>query len=168
METKKLVILSYHQFVKNEDPYPFSRTYDQFWHDIRKKVYDWITIDDGMACAYQACEMMREINQRAKLFICTGLVDKPGYLTWDQINKLSQHHDIENHGNIHLYHNKMHEDEVKLSIQKASDLIKVYTGKQPRYFVAPYNNYDHIVRQVAEANGLICLEDRITIKNFHK
>jgi len=164
MVHKQLIILSYHRFTELFDDYPFSRTYEQFWHDIRKKTYDWITIDDGMACNVRACEMMREVNQRAKLFICSSLIGRPEYLTWDQIGQLSKHHDIECHSSIHVDHTKLEPKQVMNSIEECKTELTV-RGYKPRYFVAPYNLYNESVEAYARQLNLIPLIDRITIKN---
>jgi peptidoglycan/xylan/chitin deacetylase (PgdA/CDA1 family) len=164
MVHKQLIILSYHRFTDKYDEYVFSRTYDQFWHDIRKKTYDWITMDDGMSCNFKACEMMREVNQRAKLFVCTSLIGKPGYLTWEQLDKLSKHHNIECHSHNHVDHTKLEPPEIMESIEECATALEV-RGYKPRYFVAPYNLYNDSVEACARLCNLMPLIDRITIKN---
>lgn len=168
MNHRDLIILSYHKFVVYDDPYPFSRTFEQFDHDIRKKVYDWITIDDGLECTFRACEMLKRYNRRAKLFICSSLIGKEGYLTWEQVRQLSAHHDIECHGHVHVDHRMMDAGEVAESIRQCCELIEFYTGRRPRYFVAPYNLYNDVVIAMANIQLLVPLIDRITIKNDSK
>lgn len=163
-----LIVLSYHRFVKEESEYRFSRTYEQFAHDIRKKVYDWITIDDGMSCMIEACTMLRELNIRAKLFICTSLVGTKGYCTWEQIKELSKYHDIENHAHVHKDHSKASYEKQFESIKQAQDLITEKIGKPPRYFVAPYNQYNANTEMAALALNLIAVRDRENILNISK
>ncbi len=168
MRTDELIILSYHKFTEQSNPYTFSRTYLQFAHDIDKKVYDLITIDDGMSCMIRACSMLRASNRRAKLFICTSLVGQEGYCTWDELRILSRNHDIENHAHLHVFHTDLNFDEIKASVTAAQDLITFEIGKAPRYFVAPYNTYKGEVDEVAESLNLITLKNRETIKNSSK
>lgn len=162
------IILSYHRFVEKESEYRFSRTYSQFYHDIHKKVYDLITIDDGMICQIKACEMLRAENRRAKLFICTDLVGQPGYCSWDQLRQLSKYHDIENHSSIHKDHTAASFRLQKESIKKAQEIITREIGKAPRYFVAPYNQYNADTDKAADSLGLVCLKHRENILNISK
>lgn len=168
MQHPNYIILSYHRFVETESDYRFSRTYQQFAHDINKKVYDLITIDDGMLCQIKACEMLRAENRRAKLFICTGLVGTKGYCTWDQLRALSKFHDIENHSSIHKDHSLATFRLQKQSILEAQQIITKEIGRAPRYFVAPYNQYNAETEKAAEVLGLICLKDRENILNISK
>jgi hypothetical protein len=163
-----LIVLSYHRFVDKESDYRFSRTYDQFGHDISKKVYDWITIDDGMRCLIKACEMLRYCNIRAKLFICTGLVGQPGYCNWDELRELSKYHDIENHGHVHEWHSKLSPTDIYNSIATAKGQIYTQIHRVPRYFVPPYNNFDRRVQATCKQLDLILVKNRETILNISK
>lgn len=162
------IILSYHKFVDAPSEYRFSRTYEQFGHDITKKVYDLITIDDGMICQLKACEMLRANNVRAKLFTCTDLVGTKGYCTWDNLRELSKYHDIENHCSVHKDHTQASFRLQKQSIAAAQKKIFEEIGKAPRYFVAPYNQYNADTDKAAEALGLITLKHRVNILNISK
>ncbi len=169
MKHEQLVILSYHHFVEQyaEPPYVFSRTYDQFWHDIRKKTFDWITIDDARESITLACHMMREINVRAKIFVPTSLVGKPGYCSWQQLRIISQHHDIENHSHDHVKgFSGRDRIVIEADIVLAQRFIAENIGREPRYFVSPYNDYEcpNQVEMITADIGLTCLKDRITIK----
>lgn len=168
MALYNLTILSYHQFVEEESEYPFSRTFEQFDHDIRKKHYDWITIDDGRICSIRACEMLQSYNVRAKLFICTGLVGQPGYCTWDALRELSRFHDIENHSHYHKDHSSVIYKIQEQSIRLAQEIITAEIGKAPRYFVAPYNQYNDNTDKIAISLGLTCVKDRENILNRSK
>ncbi len=163
-----LIVLSYHQFVDQHSEYRFSRTYDQFGHDISKKAYDWITIDDGMVCMVRACDMLRYCNIRAKLFICTSLVGQKGYCTWPQIKELSKYHDIENHGHVHEYHDKMVFGDAFDSIHHAQDLIYQNIGHVSRYFVPPYNSSNIHIEKICKSIGLTVVKNRVNILNISK
>lgn len=168
MQHSELIILSYHRFVEQESDYRFSRTYEQFGHDIRKKVYDLITIDDGMSCQIKACALMTRLNIRAKLFICTSLVGTKGYCTWDELRELSKYHDIENHSHVHEWHTNMTRWDINISIQTAQRMIGMEIGKYPRFFVAPYNQYNQEVDDIVSELGLISLKNRENILNISK
>ncbi len=164
----ELKILSYHKFVDKPDDYRFSRTYNQFAHDIDKKIYDLITIDDGMKCMIKACDMLKRSNRRAKLFICTSLIGLEGYCTWDEVRTLSRWHDIENHSNLHLKHTEQSYEWQYGQIKTAQQILTHEIGRAPRYFVAPYNQYNTETDMIAEELGLICMKGRENILNISK
>lgn len=165
MHDSNLIILSYHRFDAEENEYPFSRTYKQFANDLVIKDFDWITMDDGFKSVIKACEMMRVKNFRAKLFISTALIGTGKYLDWDDIWKLSRYHDIENHSHEHLLLTQLQEEEVYRHLALANALIKEFTGRCPRYFVAPWNTYNDIVLKVAAEVGLQVVRGRVDIRN---
>ncbi len=162
------IVLSYHIFGNKPSEYRFSRTYDQLWHDARKKIYDEITIDDGRKCSIHACEILRELNRRAKLFISPSLVGRGGYCTWDELRTLSEFHDIENHSMWHKDHTKESADWQYESIVTAQRILEEEIGRAPRYFVAPFNQYDGDTDSIIEELGLMSLKDRINMLNFSK
>lgn len=162
------IILSYHRFVENQSDYRFSRTYDQFWHDMRKKEYDMITIDDAMRCQIKACAMLSEVGIRAKLFTCTSLVGTPGYCTWDELRKLSVDHDIENHSHLHEWHDKMGNEKAGTSIGVAQQWIMHEIGTLPQYFVAPYNKHTDFTDRICAVYKLTPLKNRVNILNISK
>lgn len=168
MTNLNLIILSYHKFVEEPSDYRFSRTYDQFYHDIRKKVYDMVTIDDGMRCQIQACDMLRAINVRAKLFICTSLVGTEGYCTWDELRELSKWHDIENHSHEHIDLTKIEYREVYRQIGDATKLIGDNIGKRARYFVPPWNYWNGDVEKATYMVGVQLITNRENILNISK
>lgn len=163
-----LTILSYHRFGEEESDYPFSRTYKQFNNDLGTKDFDWITIDDGMKSIVKACEMMRLRNIRAKLFISTALIGTEGFCTWDEIWKLSRHHDIENHSHNHVILPELTEGEALWNIQKANEMIKEAVGVKPRYFVPPWNSTNELVTKIAADQGLRLVHSRTDILNVSR
>lgn len=167
--TPNPIILSYHKFVAEPEDYKFSRTFEQFYHDIRKKEFSLITIDDGRKCTIQACQMMQEIGIRAKLFICTSLVgSNESYCTWDDIEHLSMHHDIENHSHIHCDLRELNYEDIRKNILMAQSWISHYIRKAPEYFVAPYNYYNEDVERAVKSIGLKIMKDRINMTNYYK
>lgn len=161
----KLIVLSYHRFTPEDNDYPFSRTYKQFRHDLEKKDFDWVTIDDGHRSQIKACKMMQEKNFRAKLFTTTSLVGTPGYCSWDDLWMLSKFHDICNHSHDHVMLPHLEIDQIYFNLQESNRLIKEYIGITPRYFVPPYNNADYRVEIISRELGMVLVKDRVTIKN---
>lgn len=166
--TYQPIILSYHRFGEEYDDYPFSRTYEQFGHDLRKKIFDCVTIDDGHVSMIKACEIMREHNVRGKLFIPTALVGTEDYCSWEELKILSEWHCIEPHCHTHERLDKLSYFEVFANIQTAIGLIDIHLNKKARFFASPWNQYSDEVRQVCDDLGLIIMDGRIDIKNDSK
>lgn len=163
-----LIILSYHRFVEQESDYRFSRTYEQFKHDISKKVYDQIHIDDCRICTIKACDILRTSNVRAKIFVCTELIGEPGYCTWDDLRKISMSHDMENHGSIHKLHTEASYQLQYESIRDAQEKIKKEIGKYPRYFVPPWNQFNNQTELACLKLGITLIHGRENILNISK
>lgn len=165
MYSPNLIVLSYHQFTENQEQYQYSRTLSDFAADLGSIKYDWVTIDDGRVSIMEACRIMRKRNIRAKLFICTSLVGLDGYCTWNDLGKLSAHHDIENHSHIHKKHTEMEYGDAISSIQQAQSEIEKELLVIPRYFVPPYNTFTSKIEVAALKLGLQLVKNRITILN---
>lgn len=165
MTNLNLIVLSYHKFNDEPDKYPFSRTYDQFATDIMKRDYDLITFDDADYCQVRACDMLKEKNIRSKLFVPSALVNKPGYCSEADIWKLSRHHDIENHSFEHVKLSGLNYIQVKYQIETCNQMILDWTGRRPRFLVAPWNEVTSTIVLVARELELQLVTNRITIKN---
>jgi peptidoglycan/xylan/chitin deacetylase (PgdA/CDA1 family) len=165
MATQNLIVLSYHQFTPEDNPYAFSRTYKQFQNDLNTKDFDWITMDDGHQSIIKACKMMEAKNMRAKIFVSSSLIGMEGYCTWDDLWRLAKCHDIENHSHVHVKLTTLKADEIYTQIKMCNDEIKKHIGRTPRYFVAPWNQYDDRIIKIATHLGLQIVKDRTDIRN---
>lgn len=162
------IILSYHRFTEKYDEYPFSRTYEQFYHDIEKKEFSTITIDDAHESMIKACDMMTAAGIKAMLFVPAALVGTPGYCTWKQLKQLSLYHSIESHGHEHVNLTLLPKYNLWLNIRRSVDLIEKHIGRLPTHFVAPWNLYDEEVDKACTELKLITVKNRINIKNDSK
>ena len=179
MFATNLTVLSYHKFGEEKSDYVFSRTYDELINDLKTKTFDWVTIDDGSRCMIKACEIMREMNIRAKLFISTALIGQSGYglpgtankeiyqkyCNWDEIKELAKYHDIENHSHEHIRLDLTDPKTVHDNMQWANDRILLHTGKTPRFFVPPWNKMNSTILGSCNRLGLTLVHSRIDIKN---
>lgn len=165
MSKLDLIILSYHEFNEEFSEYPFSRMYCQFREDIETKTYDLITIDDAHQSCLKAFEMLKDRNIRGMLFVPTSLIDQEGYLTWPQVVRVSEHHQIGNHSHNHINLQTLKADEVKEEIITANLFIEKHTGKRPRFFVPPFNKYNNHIDNLAAKFGLQIIKNRVDILN---
>lgn len=168
MTNCNLIVLSYHRFTEEPDEYVYSRTYDQFVNDLATKDFDWITIDDGHSSLLKACKLMEEWNIRGKIFISTSLIGTEDYCSWNDIWAVSRKHDVENHSHEHVKLSLFDEVHILHNIITANELIRKHTGRRPRYFVAPWNEYNKDIVKIAEGEGLQVVNNRSNIKNISR
>lgn len=159
-----LIVLSYHTFSVEPNDYVFNRTYDQFANDLKMKDYDWITIDDAHESIKYACKMCWKFNVRAKIFVPTALVGKPGYCTWEDLKKLSYAHDICNHSHEHVKLTELSGHEAHNNLWQSSELIKDNIGYYPRWFVPPFNQTNKTIERLAADLGMQTIKNRTEIK----
>lgn len=161
MFNTNLIVLSYHRFTHLPGEYQYSRTYAQLARDIKTKVFDWITIDDGHESINHIFRMLHAQNIRAKIFVSTALIGTPGYCTWKDLKQISDYHDIENHAHEHVNLQELSYKEVEYSITLANEIIEKHIGKRPRYFVPPFNKYDENVTEICSKLNLTLCEGRL-------
>jgi peptidoglycan/xylan/chitin deacetylase (PgdA/CDA1 family) len=113
----------------------------------------------------KAFQMMQWYNHRGILFVSTSLIGQDRYLTWPQINLISQHHEIGNHSHNHVNLQTLSPEQLQEEIITANSLIQKHTGKRPRFFVPPFNKYNNHIDNVAEKFGLQIIKNRVDILN---
>lgn len=99
-----------------------------------------LTFDDGYDDNNNvAYPILREFNYPATVFLATGLMENPGYLTWNQIN------DMKNSGLMlfanHTWSHKnvgAQNDIVEKEIMTADTQLKDHNQNQPKIFSYPY------------------------------
>lgn len=165
MSYLNLIVLSYHEFNTEFNEYAFSRMYSQFREDLETKTYDLVTIDDAHHSCLKAFEMLKYKNIRGILFVATSLIDQEGYLTWPEVNRIAQHHEIGNHSHDHVNLQNFSPAEVKEQIITANLLIEKHTGKKVRFFVPPFNKYNNHIDNLAAKFGLQIIKNRVDILN---
>lgn len=164
-----MIVLSYHRFFEEENEYRFSRTFQQFDHDVRKKEFSEINIDDGRLCSFQACEIAQSHGINVRVFISPSLIGTPGYLTWNLLRSIVKYgHTVENHSFYHENHIGKTYEWQKNSISHAQEIITNEIGISPSLFVAPFNSYDERTDQVISELGLIARKGRINVLNISK
>ena len=143
----------------------FIRTYEQFAHDLKTKVFDWITIDDGHESINHIYHLLHACNHRAKMFIPTSLMDTPGYCSWKDLIQIADYHDIENHSHQHVNLQELSYKDVEYNIAMANEIIEKRLGRKPRYFVPPFNKWDANVKEICDKLELTIVTDRYDILN---
>ncbi|MCX5779301.1 MAG: polysaccharide deacetylase family protein [Firmicutes bacterium] len=120
--------------------------------DTNKKVV--LTFDDGYSTFYtNAWPILKELNQTATLFVISGLVGNPEYVTWDQIRFLiSQGIEIGGHTRTHPLLPTLTTQAAIAEISGSKQDIEAQLGQSISSFCYPTGKYNsQIVEQVKMA-----------------
>jgi peptidoglycan/xylan/chitin deacetylase (PgdA/CDA1 family) len=99
-----------------------------------------ITLDDGYKDNYeQAYPILKEFGYRATIFIPTGLLNNPDYLTWDDLNNMK---DLVYFGNHTWSHHSSSGDEAEQNkeISMADQQLSDHGFNTSKIFAYPYGN----------------------------
>lgn len=114
-----------------------------------------ITFDDGYDdFAVNAIPILREFDFKATLFLPTGLMDNPGYLTWNTIKDLAKAGDVvfANHTWSHrnVGANKL---EVEREIRTGDAQLDEKGFNSPKLFAYPYGLESEFAQELLDSLG---------------
>lgn len=104
-----------------------------------------ITIDDAYDDAYNyAYPILQKYGAKASLFVPTGLVQNPGYLTWDQISQMYKNNIIlpYNHTWSHFSLPTGDLNKERTEITTAQTQLEEHLGLIPKIIAYPYGGYN--------------------------
>lgn len=104
-----------------------------------------LTFDDGWVSDYtEAFRVLREAGLRATFFVVAGLVDTPGYVTWQQLREmLAAGMEIGSHSLTHPFMHRLGPDELRHEFGESKRVIEdrlrqpVRTASLPRGWQPP-------------------------------
>lgn len=119
-----------------------------------------ITFDDGFSDIYQnALPLLSEYQYPFTVFVNTGSVGQPGYMSWSQLKKLRAagatiaNHSV-NHG--HLIRRQEGESQaqwgqrIKAELRQAQSAITSQLGEAPDWFAYPFGEFDRPLTELTQ------------------
>ena len=104
-----------------------------------------LTFDDGYADTYSVVlPLLRAYGMTGTFFITVNLVDKPGYISRDQVRALADAGmDVESHAMDHVSMMKPLNEQI-YQMCRARDFLSLWTGTDVRHFAYPSGDYNDV------------------------
>ena len=112
-----------------------------------------LTFDDGYDdVGKNAVPILEELGLNATLFIPSGLIDNPGYLTWNELENMPSSIERANHTWSH--HNVLgSRDIVTKEIGSADRQLSDHGMNEPKVFAYPYGPSDALAQEILTSFG---------------
>lgn len=124
-----------------------------------------ITFDDGYVSVFtEAFPRLRKLSWPFAVFVQTGAVGSPGYVTWEQLREMAEAGaTIANHSRSHehLIRRRERESErawlarIVADIEDAEAVIERETGQSLRYHAYPYGEYNDAIKAALRERGYV-------------
>ena len=117
-----------------------------------------LTFDDGyIDFYYNAYPILRRYNLNATVFVITGFVGKPAYLTWGQIKEMQGSGLI--HFGAHTVHHyqltALSDDSLRYELTESKKVLEEETGVPVNFMAYPYGVSDTRVIAMTRQAGYI-------------
>ncbi|TXK76937.1 polysaccharide deacetylase family protein [Paenibacillus sp. N3.4] len=114
-----------------------------------------LTFDDGYANnAEVALPILKRHGFPATLFLSTGAVGQPGYVSWKQVQELAAAGwDIMPHGMTHPHLPQLSIDKQREEIKESRHLIEQQLGHRADVFAYPYGEYNEATKKILKDAG---------------
>lgn len=122
-----------------------------------------ITVDDAFRSFLRgAVPLLREYGYPATLFVNSGEMDGPDYLTWDELRLLARENiEIGNHSAAHDYlldqrpgeSRAAWRERVTAEIRRAQEELTARLGRVPRLFAYPYGEFSRELIEIVRELG---------------
>ncbi len=114
-----------------------------------------LTFDDGDADNFNIAPLLKQYGLHATFFIPSGLVGKPGYMTWDQLKQLqADGNEIGGHSFDHVKLQGLGTSDLQHEICDDRTNLMDH-GLTPISFAYPFGNYDPSVQAMLKQCGYL-------------
>jgi peptidoglycan/xylan/chitin deacetylase (PgdA/CDA1 family) len=105
-----------------------------------------LTFDDGYADAYGVVlPLLKAYGMTGVFFVTVNLVDKPGYISRDQVKALADAGmDVESHAMDHIPMSMKNLAEQTYQLCRSRDFLSLWTGTDVRHFAYPSGDYNDL------------------------
>lgn len=124
-----------------------------------------ITVDDAFrSFLHGAMPLLREYGYPVTLFVNSGEMDGPDYLSWGELQQLAKENvEIGNHSAAHDYlldrrageSNSSWRERAKAGIRRAQEELSAKIGRTPQLFAYPYGEFSRELMDVVRELGFV-------------
>ncbi len=117
-----------------------------------------LTFDDGYVDFYQnAYPVLLKHQARATMFLIVNFIDKPGYLTWIQIEEMKNNGlvSFESHTLTHPRLSRISADQQISEITESKKILEQRLGRPVNFFAYPYGDLNNQVASVVKNAGYV-------------
>lgn len=112
-----------------------------------------ITIDDGYKDNYEVMyPILKEFSFKANVFVATGLLNNPGYMTWDDLNQMKDLVYFGNHTWSHYSSSGTKEKQTE-EINLADKQLREHGLNDEKIFAYPYGSASKNAKEVLTNDG---------------
>jgi peptidoglycan/xylan/chitin deacetylase (PgdA/CDA1 family) len=114
-----------------------------------------ITFDDGGANSLRTADVVEQRGWRGHFFITTALIDRPGFLSADEIKELAKRgHLVGSHSDTHPARiTELSESTLHMEWERSAATLSGLLGERPLTASAPGGHYSDRVLRAAAAAG---------------
>jgi peptidoglycan/xylan/chitin deacetylase (PgdA/CDA1 family) len=114
-----------------------------------------LTFDDGTDDHYETVyPILKRLRLKGVFYVATGLVGEPGYVTWTQLQEMSEDGmDIESHSHSHPFLPELEAAEVERELSLSKKLIEEHLGRPVVSLGIPGGFYNPGTLSIAEGIG---------------
>jgi len=127
-----------------------------------------ITFDDGRDSQYTAAfPLLKEYGFTATFFVFTNAMDRPGYLTWDQLAEMRDAGmEIGSHGIYHPYLTRLSDEEMRAELVGSRAKLQEMLGVSGDVIAYPFGLNDERVRVAVAEAGYVAGRDLDHVVTF--
>jgi peptidoglycan/xylan/chitin deacetylase (PgdA/CDA1 family) len=114
-----------------------------------------LTFDDGYDDVYEyAFQKLRQRGMVGTFFVTTDFVERPGYLTWAQIQEMADAGmEIAAHSSNHADFTRISPAELRRQLVEPKAILEDHTGQKVRFMAYPAGKYNAAVMTATRAAG---------------
>lgn len=127
-----------------------------------------LSFDDGTVYDRRIVELLNKYQMKGTFFLNSGTLDKPGYLSGDELSTLFKGHEIGSHSINHIKLKELDKSEIQYQIEEDIVNIEQYTKEKVRGFAYPFGEHNKKVRDVVKSLGLNYARTTTGTKEFKR
>lgn len=176
--TSSVPILAYHQVSDADDIYSVTATqFEEQMNYLSSKGYTGIsleelfsfyegkgtlprnpiviTFDDGYEDNFlTALPIMEKYHMRSTVFVVSGLVGTPEYLSWQQIAEMQERHtEIGSHTVSHIGLSTLNAESQRREIVDSKSILEKHIGRPVQFLAYPYGQFSPITEELLGEAG---------------